>query len=105
MLIRVDIGKWGDKMVLELKQGELNRLNDLLSNEWMRKRPYIPRPNKIQINAYQVQEVKLLLAVGVSMVDIQNTTGLSDYVRGVRRGRYDFLLDAHHTPYREPPRR
>ena len=81
-------------MVLELKPEELNRLDDLLSNEWRRKRPYIPRPNKIKITADQVRKVKRLLDAGVSMVDIQNAAGLSDYhVLGVRRGKYDFLLE------------
>lgn len=81
-------------MALELKPEELNRLDDLLSNEWRGKMPYIPRPYKIKITADQVREVKRLLDAGVSMVDIQDATGLSEYhVRGVRRGRYNFLLE------------
>lgn len=76
-------------MVLELKPEELNRLDDLLSNEWRGKRPYLARPDKVTITAKQVIEVKHLLSAGVSLVDIQNETGLSEYhVRGVRRGRY-----------------
>ena len=54
----------------------------------------ISRPDKIKITPDQVRKVKQLLDAGVSMVDIQNATGLSEYhVRGVRRGRYDFLLE------------
>ncbi|MCK5012744.1 MAG: hypothetical protein KAS66_02905 [Candidatus Omnitrophica bacterium] len=87
-------GRGGEKMVLELKPDELNRLDDLLSNEWRGKRSYLTRPAKIKITADQVKKVKRLLDAGVSMVDIQNATGLSEYhVRGVRRGRYDFLLE------------
>ena len=69
-------------------------------------RMYISRPDKIKITAEQVREVKRLLDAGVSMVDIQNATGLSEYhVRGVRRFRYDFLLKSCDVPHRQPPRR
>ena len=79
-------------MVLELKLEELNRLDDLLSNEWRGNKPYLARPGKVTITADQVKKVKRLLDAGVSMVDIQNTMKLSEYhVRGVRRGRYDFI--------------
>lgn len=92
-------------MALELKPEELNRLDDLLSNEWRGKMPYIPRPDKIKITADQVKKVKRLLDAGVSLVTIQNTTGLSDYhVRGVRRGRYDFMLESCEEPHRQQSR-
>ena len=69
-------------------------------------RMYISRPDKIKITADQVREVKRHRADGMSMVDIQNTTGLSEYhVRGVRRGRYDSLLESCDEPHRQPPRR
>lgn len=57
-------------MALELKQEELNRLDDLLSNERRGKMPHIPRLDMIKITADQVLEVKSLLAAGVSMVNI-----------------------------------
>ena len=80
-------------MVLELKPDELNRLDDLLSNEWRGKRPYLARPDKVTITADQVKWAKGLLRVGISLVAIQTITKLSEYhVRGVRRGRYDFLI-------------
>lgn len=81
-------------MVLELKPEELNRFDDLLSNEWRGKRPYLARPDKVTITAKQVKWAKGLLRAGVSIVAIQNITKLSEYhVRGVRRGWYDFLLE------------
>lgn len=81
-------------MALELKPEEANRLDDLLSQTWRGKIPYSSRPDKIQITADQVREVKQHLADGMSLVDIQNITGLSEYhVRNVRRCVYDFLLE------------
>ena len=81
-------------MVLELKPEEANRLDDLLSNEWRGKKPSLSRPGKIKITADNVKKVKRLLAAEMSIVCIQNATKLSEYhVRGVRRGRYDFLLE------------
>ena len=81
-------------MVLELKPEELNRLDDLLSNKWRGKHPHLERPDKVTIAAEQVIEVKRLLAAGMSLVNIQKTTKLSEYhVRGVRRLRYDILLE------------
>lgn len=69
------------------------------------RRMSISRPDKIKITADQVRDVKLLLTDGVSMVDIQNITGLSEYhVRGVRRGRYDFLLEIRQEPHKRQPR-
>ena len=88
------IGRGGDKMVLELTTDESGRLDDLLSQTWKGKKPALSRPDKIKITADQVKKVKRLLDAGVSLVTIQNTTGLSEHhVRGVRRGRYDFLLE------------
>lgn len=76
-------------MVLELKPEEADRLDDLLSQTWRGKMPYLARPDKVTITAEQVLEVKRLLETGMSLVDIHNETGLSEYhVRGVRRGRY-----------------
>lgn len=81
-------------MVLELKPEELNKLDDLLSNKWRGKRPYQARPDKVKITAEQIIEVKCLLAVGMSIVAIQNETRLSEYhVHGVRRGWYDILVE------------
>ncbi|MCK5216719.1 MAG: hypothetical protein KAJ93_02980 [Methanosarcinales archaeon] len=81
-------------MVLELKPEELNRLDDILSNEWRGKRPYLSRPDKVKITAEQAKIVKHLLNTGLPMVAIQTITKLSEYhVCGVRRGRYDFLLE------------
>lgn len=81
-------------MVLELKPKQLNRLDDLLSNEWGGKRPYLARPDKVKITAKQVRWAKGLLRAGVTIVAIQNITQLSEYhVRGVRLGRYDFLSE------------
>ena len=81
-------------MVLELKVEEANRLDDLLSQTWRGKMPYLARPDKIQITAEQVRWAKALLRGGVSIVAIQNITKLSEYhVRGVRRGWYDLLLE------------
>ena len=69
-------------------------------------RMYISRPDKIKITADQVREVKRLLSAVMSLVDIQNTTGLSEYhVRGVRRDRYNFLLKQCDELHRQPPRR
>ena len=96
VLIHSDTGRRGDEinMVLELTTDESGRLDDLLSQIRRGKKPSLSRPDKVQITADQVKKVKQLLAAGVSMIDIQNTTGLSEYhVRGVRRGRYDFLLE------------
>lgn len=92
-------------MVLELKPEELNRLDDLLSNKWRGKMPYIARPDKVKITAKQVKWAKGLLRAGVSIVAIQNITGLSEYhVRGVRRGWYDDLPESCDEPHRRPLR-
>lgn len=81
-------------MALELKPEQLNRLDDLLSNEWRGKRPHIARPDKVKITSVQVKIVKHLLKAGLPIVAIQTITKLSEYhVRGVRRGKYDFLLE------------
>lgn len=85
-------------MLHELKKEQQDRLrhfDDLKSHisDKDNKRMYISRPDKIKITVDQVKKVKRLLDAGMTMVDIQNATGLSEYhVRGVRRGRYDFLL-------------
>ena len=85
-------------MLHELKKEQEDRLrhfDDLKShiNDKDNKRMYISRPDKIKITVDQVKKVKRLLDAGMTMVDIQNATGLSEYhVRGVRRFRYDFLL-------------
>lgn len=108
VLIRADIGRWGDEinMVLELTTDESGRLDDLLSQTWRGKKPSLSRPDKIQITPDQVCEVKRHLADGMSLVNIQNIAGLSEYhVRGVRRGRYDFLLESCDEPHRQPIRR
>ena len=97
-------------MLHELKkeqQDRLRRFDDLKSHigDKDNHRMYISRPDKIKITADQVKKVKRLLDAGVSMVDIQNATGLSEYhVRGVRRGRYDFLLKQCCVPHRPQPR-
>ena len=96
-------------MLHELKKEQLARLNrrdDLQAHisDKDNKRMYIARPDKIKITSDQVKKVKSLLAAGVSMIDIQNLTKPSEYHgRGVRRGRYDFLLDTHHVPLRSQP--
>lgn len=85
-------------MLHELKKEQEDRLRhfeDLKSHisDKDNHRMYISRPDKIKITADQVKKVKRLLDAGMTMVDIQNATGLSEYhVRGVRRGRYDFLI-------------
>ena len=91
-------------MVLELTTDESGRLDDILSQTWRGKKPSLSRPDKIQITAKQVMRVKRLLGSGMSLVDIQNTTKLSEYhVRGVRRGRYDSLLESREVPHRPLP--
>lgn len=86
-------------MLHELKKEQrdgLRRFDDLKSHigDKDNRRMYISRPDKIKITADQVRKVKRLLDAGVSMVDIQNTTKLSEYhVRGVGRGRYDYMLE------------
>ena len=98
-------------MLHELKKEQRDRLHhfdDLKSHisDTDNRRMYISRPDKIQITAEQVRKVKRLLDAGMSMVDIQNTTGLSEYhVRGVRRFRYDFLVQTRQEPHSQPPRR
>jgi hypothetical protein len=96
VLIHSDTGRRGDEinMVLELTTDESGRLDDLLSQTWRGKKPSLSRPDKVKITAKQVKWTKGLLRVGISLVAIQNLTKLSEYhVRGVRRGRYDFLLE------------
>ena len=86
-------------MLHELKkeqQDRLRRFDDLKSHisDKDNIRMYISRPDKIKITSDQVKKIKRLLDAGVSMVDIQTITKLSEYhVRGVRRGRYDFMLE------------
>ena len=98
-------------MLHELKkeqQDRLRRFDDLKSHisDKDNRRMYISRPDKIKITADQVKKVKRLLEAGVSMVDIQNATGLSEYhVRGVRRGRYDSLVEKRKEPHRQQSRR
>lgn len=93
-------------MLHELKKEQmerLGRLDDLKSHisDKDNRRMSISRPDKIKITAEQVKKVKRLLDAGVSMVAIQNTTGLSEYhVRGVRRGRYDSLLEKRKESHR-----
>ena len=93
-------------MLHELKkeqQDRLRRFDDLKSHisDKDNRRMSISRPDKIKITAEQVRKVKRLLDTGVTMVDIQNTTGLSEYhVRGVRRGRYNSLLEKRKEPHR-----
>lgn len=92
-------------MVLELKPEELNILDDLLSSEWRGKKPYVARPDKVKITAEQVRHVKRLYAIPYTIVKIMKITKLSEYyVRGVRRGRYDFLLESCDEPHRQPIR-
>ena len=97
-------------MLFELKQEQqdrLRRFDDLRSHisDKDNHRMYISRPDKIKITADQVKKVKRLFGSGMSLVDIQNTIGLSEYhVRGVRRGRYDFLQESHDEPHRRTPR-
>ena len=98
-------------MLHELKkeqQDRLRRFDDLKSHisDKDNRRMYISRPDKVKITAGQVKKVKRLLDAGVSMVDIQNTMKLSEYhVRGVRRGRYNFLVEKRQEPHRQPQRR
>lgn len=98
-------------MLHEIKkdqQDRLRRFDDLKSHisDTDNKRMYISRPDKVKITVEQVRKVKRLLDAGVSMVAIQNVTKLSEYhVRGVRRGRYEFLLESCDEPHRQPPRR
>ena len=98
-------------MLHELKkeqQDRLNRLEDPQSNisDQDNKRMSISRPDKVKITAEQVKKVKQLLDARVPMVTIQSTTKLSEYhVRGVRRGRYDSLLDVCQELHRQSPRR
>lgn len=98
-------------MLHELKKEQrdrLHRFDDLKSHisDKDNRRMYISRLDKIKITPDQVRKVKRLLDAGVSMVAIQNATGLSEYhVRGVRRFRYDFLLKSCDEPHRQPPRR
>ena len=97
-------------MLHELKKEQrdrLRRFDDLKSHisDKDNRRMYISRPDKIKITADQVRKVKRLLDAGVSMVDIQNITGLSEYhVRGVRRGRYNSLLGSCEELHRQLPR-
>ena len=98
-------------MLHELKkeqQDRLRRFDDLKSHisDKDNRRMSISRPDKIKITADQVRKVRRLLDAGVSLVDIQNTTKLSEYhVRGVRRGRYNFLVEKRQEPHRQPQRR
>ena len=97
-------------MLHELKKEQrdrLRRFNDLKSHisDKDNHRMYTSRPDKIRITADQVRKVKRLLTTGMSIVDIQNTTKLSEYhVRGVRRGRYDSLLESCEVPHRQTSR-
>ena len=103
--IQVGTDRGGDKMTLTLSPEQRDRLAALQSHAWDRdnKRMSISRPDKVKITAEQVKKVKRLLDAGVSMVDIQNATGLSEYhVRGVRRFRYDILLESCHVSHRQP---
>ena len=98
VLLRADTGRGGDKTMNLIKEqierlGRLEALQAHISDQ-NNKINFISRPDKVKITSDQVKKVKRLLDAGVSMVDIQNTTGLSEYhVRGVRRGRYDSLLE------------
>ena len=100
-----------DNMLHELKKEQrdrLRRFDDLKSHisDKDNRRMYISRPDKIKITAEQVKKVKRLLGAGMSMVAIQNLTKLSEYhVRGVRRGRYDSLLESCEVPHRQTSRR
>lgn len=86
-------------MLHELKKEQLarlDRLDDLQAHisDKDNKKMYVSRPDKIKITAEQVKLVKQLLRTTLPMVSIQKLTELSAYhVRGVRRGRYDFLLE------------
>lgn len=74
----------------------LQRFEDLKSHisDKDNRRMSISRPDKIKITADQVRKVKQLLKARVPIVAIQNILKISEYhVRGVRRGRYDFLLE------------
>ncbi len=87
------------KMLLELKKEQIDRLNrfdDLKAHIGDRdtKRMYVARPDKVKISAEQVREVKHRLAAGQAIINITRDTGVSEYhIRGVRRNRYDFLLE------------
>ena len=86
-------------MLLELKQEQIDRLNrfdDLQAHIGDRdnKRMYIARPDKIKISAEQVLDVKSRISDGQAIINITRDTGVSEYhIRGVRRGRYEFLLE------------
>jgi len=86
-------------MLFELKKEQLARLDrfeELKSHisDKDNRRMSISRPDKIKITADQVRKAKQLLEARVPIVAIQNLLKISEYhVRGVRRGRYDFLLE------------
>lgn len=86
-------------MLHELKKEQLarlNRLDDLQAHisDKDNHRMSISRPDKITIIADQVREVQRRLADGQAIINITRDTGVSEYhVRGVRRGRYDSLLE------------
>ena len=81
-------------MVLELTTDESGRLDDLLSQTWRGKKPSLSRPDKVKITAKQVIDVERRLAAEQAIINITRDTGISRFhVLGVRRGRYDFLLE------------
>lgn len=86
-------------MTLNLNHEQADRLDALLSLGCRaNKGLYTARPDQIKITAEQVLDVKQRLADGQAIINITIDTGVSEYhIRGVRRGRYNFIVNNEST--------
>ena len=83
-------------MTLKLTQEEKDRLIALNGGKGTRggKRLYARRPEHVKITAEQVRQVRACFRSGMYYSTIMTETGLSEFIiRGVKQGRYDFLVD------------
>lgn len=83
-------------MVLRLYQFEIDRLPALLGGRGnpSGKGIYPKKPNQVIITAEQVEQIKELFENGMTYIEIEQKTELSQYfINGVSIGRYDWLIE------------
>lgn len=81
---------------LELKPEQAKRLESLKRGCGYRggRGIFVARPGHVKITADQLLQVKHLSSTGLTNVQIQTKTSLSEWiVRGAIQGRYDALLE------------
>ena len=81
-------------MSLELKQVQADRLDAIVTGDNRGNHSTQRRAGRyIKITSEQVVQIKQKFSAGVTNVDLQVETGLSEWIiSGVKKGRYDSLV-------------